>query len=305
MLTEVEAGGGDDGDGDGDAKGPAYKRYRLSEEKTFDSLFFPQKAKLLHLLEAFTRKEGKFAIPGYPHKLGLLLHGPPGTGKTSLIKALAQYTGRSVVSVPLGRIKTNQELMDCIFDQQFRVPGEDMPIKLNFSKIVFVMEDVDAATSVVLKREFANETALSAKSISDDDGWMTSDGGGMDDSVAMLLAMLASSSSGPSAEGKGEKKGKGTGGAMGGFTPVDKSDSLNLSGMLNVLDGVVDCPNRIVVMTSNHPEKLDPALIRPGRVNLKVSQNVEFCTKNREFCIKTRNCVFKTRMFVFKMMNST
>ena len=34
--------------------------------------------------------------------------------------------------------------------------------------------------------------------------------------------------------------------------------------MLNVLDGVVDCPNRIVVMTSNHPEKLDPALIRPG-----------------------------------------
>ena len=48
------------------------------------------------------------------------------------------------------------------------------------------------------------------------------------------------------------------------------ADKLNLSGILNVLDGVVDCPNRIVVMTSNHPEKLDPALIRPGRVNLKL-----------------------------------
>lgn len=83
---------------------------------------------------------------------------------------------------------------------------------------------------------------------------------------------------------------------MGGFASKleDKSDNLNLSGMLNVLDGVVDCPNRIVVMTSNHPEKvlvwqpclvpsrrlslspvlwrlqLDPALIRPGRVNLKL-----------------------------------
>ena len=32
----------------------------------------------------------------------------------------------------------------------------------------------------------------------------------------------------------------------------------------------MDCPNRIVVMTSNHPDKLDPALIRPGRVNLKL-----------------------------------
>jgi hypothetical protein len=39
---------------------------------------------------------------------------------------------------------------------------------------------------------------------------------------------------------------------------------------LEVLDGVVDCPNRIVIMTSNHPEKLDPALVRPGRINKKI-----------------------------------
>jgi hypothetical protein len=29
-------------------------------------------------VEAFTNKTGKFAIKGYPNKLGFLLHGPPG-----------------------------------------------------------------------------------------------------------------------------------------------------------------------------------------------------------------------------------
>jgi chaperone BCS1 len=282
MMQVADAGGGDEDEDEGGGDGPKYKRYKLSGEKTFDSLFFPQKEKLLHLLRHFTERTGKFSIPGYPHKLGLLLHGPPGTGKTSLIKALAHFTGRSVVSVPLGRIKTNQELMDCIFDQQFRVPGEDMPIKLDFSKVIFVMEDVDAATSVVLKRDPDSDKAggggmagsgggRGGDGDDGDDGWDM----GMDDGVAMLLAMLQSSTAGPSAAGSGDggdKKGKGVGvgAGVGGYKLEDKSDKLNLSGMLNVLDGVVDCPNRIVVMTSNHPEKLDPALIRPGRVNLKL-----------------------------------
>jgi mitochondrial chaperone BCS1 len=38
---------------------------------------------------------------------------------------------------------------------------------------------------------------------------------------------------------------------------------------LNALDGVVASEERIIFMTTNHPEKLDPALIRPGRVDMK------------------------------------
>jgi mitochondrial chaperone BCS1 len=45
--------------------------------------------------------------------------------------------------------------------------------------------------------------------------------------------------------------------------------SITLSGFLNALDGVVASEERIVFMTTNHPEKLDPALIRPGRVDVK------------------------------------
>ena len=47
--------------------------------------------------------------------------------------------------------------------------------------------------------------------------------------------------------------------------------SVTFSGFLNALDGVASGEERIVFMTTNHIEKLDPALIRPGRVDLLVS----------------------------------
>ena len=48
-----------------------------------------------------------------------------------MIKALAAHTGRNIVNVPLGRIKTNQELMDCMFDLKFNVPGQDMVLSIH------------------------------------------------------------------------------------------------------------------------------------------------------------------------------
>ena len=79
------------------------KRYQLSDEKSFGTLFFQEKEALLNTVRHFQEKTGKYAIKGSPHKLCLLLHGPPGTGKTSLIKALAHHTGRSIVNVQLSK----------------------------------------------------------------------------------------------------------------------------------------------------------------------------------------------------------
>lgn len=45
---------------------------------------------------------------------------------------------------------------------------------------------------------------------------------------------------------------------------------LTLSELLNALDGVMDTPGRFIFITTNYPEKLDTALIRPGRVNVRV-----------------------------------
>lgn len=44
---------------------------------------------------------------------------------------------------------------------------------------------------------------------------------------------------------------------------------VTFSGLLNALDGVASSEGRIIFMTTNHIEVLDPALIRPGRVDLR------------------------------------
>jgi chaperone BCS1 len=43
---------------------------------------------------------------------------------------------------------------------------------------------------------------------------------------------------------------------------------VTFSGLLNALDGVASGEERIVFMTTNHLSRLDPALVRPGRVDL-------------------------------------
>jgi len=231
----------------------AYKRYALGEEKTFDNLFFQDKRQVLQLLDSFTSKSGKFAIKGFPYKLGLLLHGPPGTGKTSLIKAIAQHTKRHIVTISLGKIKTNQELLDALFDMRFVVEGLDTPVEMSLKDVVFVMEDIDCASSVVQPRQRT-----------DDDGAKEKEGDAPKSEEDKLMSVVIKACV------EDEKKHN------------MKKDKLNLSGLLNVLDGVIDCPGRIVIMTTNHPEKLDAALVRPGRVNKKLLLGFMACDNIQE-----------------------
>jgi mitochondrial chaperone BCS1 len=51
----------------------------------------------------------------------------------------------------------------------------------------------------------------------------------------------------------------------------EKKKGISLSGLLNAIDGVASHEGRVLVMTTNKPEKLDDALIRPGRVDLQVA----------------------------------
>ena len=139
---------------------------------------------------------------GIPYRRGYLLHGPPGSGKTSFIQALA------------GELDYNL----CILNLSERGLTDDR-LHLVFSIIpercIMLLEDVDTA---FLGREQSKEQGYRYRR-------------------ARLICSFQS--------------------------------SITLSGFLNALDGVVASEERIVFMTTNHPEKLDPALIRPGRVDVK------------------------------------
>lgn len=49
-----------------------------------------------------------------------------------------------------------------------------------------------------------------------------------------------------------------------------RAGKISLSALLNVLDGVASQEGRILIMTTNHIDKLDDALIRPGRVDMTI-----------------------------------
>lgn len=51
---------------------------------------------------------------------------------------------------------------------------------------------------------------------------------------------------------------------------ADVGKGVTLSGLLNALDGAIAAQGRIVVMSTNHPEKIDPALLRPGRCDARI-----------------------------------
>ncbi|KAJ8109052.1 hypothetical protein OPT61_g7735 [Boeremia exigua] len=53
-------------------------------------------------------------------------------------------------------------------------------------------------------------------------------------------------------------------------SPGPRRSLISLAGLLNVIDGVASHEGRVLIMTTNHPEQLDEALTRPGRVDVRI-----------------------------------
>ena len=142
--------------------------------------------RLLADMRRFLDSREWYADRGVPWRRGYLLHGPPGTGKSSLIRAVASELDRDIALIDVAR--------PSLSDDALREALVNAP-----SGAILAMEDVDA---VFRGRE-------------------------------------------------GEKR-----------------SGPSFSGLLNAIDGVAAQEGRALVMTTNHPERLDPALVRPGRADL-------------------------------------
>ena len=231
----------------------SYSMYELYNYKKLDNIFIPNKDILKNLIDDFQFGRGRYAIDGIKKQLGLLLYGPPGTGKTSLIKSLSYYLNRHIVSVPLSKIKTNGELIKIFFDKQFYIE-KDVNCHIHtydYNKLIFIIEDIDAVSDLVKDRSVKSEDSDESIDFMDSDesdkehsdsGHANDDSGHANDIKKLI---------------KNKQK-------------FDVNDKLTFACLLNCIDGVIECPDRLIIFTTNHPEQIDSALTRPGRIDFKL-----------------------------------
>lgn len=152
---------------------------------------------LINLLDRYKNNGMLYEKLGLPKKLGILLHGPPGTGKSTTIKAIATFLNKGIYYMDLKGVKNNMELK-MLFDY----------VDTHCENGVIVFEDIDAMTDIVLNRD-QNENNL--------------------------------------------------------IDTLKQTETLTLSYLLNLLDGTLSREDTIFIITTNHKDRLDPAIYRSGR----------------------------------------
>ncbi|KAF8695077.1 hypothetical protein HU200_037685 [Digitaria exilis] len=195
---------------------------------TFDTLALDPalKARLLADLTAFADGREFYRRTGRPWKRGYLLHGPPGSGKSSLIAAMANHLRYDVFDLELTRVTTNADLRALLIQTT--------------NRSLIVIEDIDCSLHLTGDRsERLHKRRKLHAAAYDDDGDSDSDSDSDDDNNG---------------------------------ADSHRGNKVTLSGLLNFTDGLWSCcgEERIIVFTTNHVEGIDPALLRPGRMDVHV-----------------------------------
>ena len=218
--------------------------------RTFNNLFFDLKDNLLDKLDFFSNNKEWYKEEGHPYTFGVGLTGPPGTGKTSVIKCIANKLNRHLIVIPLNKLKTQREFSECFFEKTYNRNNKCNSI--DFKDKIIVFEDIDCMTDIVKER-------LDEKDEKDEkhDKHDKDDKDDKDDNTNSMLKEI-------------KKQLDPEINVMTMLTRPNE-DKITLSFLLNIIDGIRETPGRILIITSNDYKSLDKALVRPGRIDFTLN----------------------------------
>jgi hypothetical protein len=229
--------------------------------RNFSNLFFDNKINLIDKIEFFNNNKSWYEHNGHPYTLGIGLYGPPGTGKTSVIKCIANMLKRHLIVIPLSKISTQSEFSEYYFEKTYN--ENNYKDSISFDKKIIVLEDIDCMTDIVKNRKSIEQESISNDSLSDDENDLSDN-----INTKKIIKKL------------NKKK------SYDVLNIIDKNnDKITLSYLLNIIDGIRETPGRILIITSNHYNKLDNALVRPGRIDIKLEmKNASINTISQMYC---------------------
>ena len=235
---------------DRENKTPEYIEFPFKTTKSFNNMFFDQKQNLISRIDNFMNNKEEYMRLGIPYTMGILIHGEGGVGKTSCIKAIAEYTKRHVIIIPLSKIKSIDILRMIM-----------MSAKINFvdipnNKRLYVFEDADCSTwrDIFMNRELMPQYKKKKEP-----------------NLVEMVKVIDKIS-------KKKKKHDDEDDDEDDEENKDIKTSVTLGDILELLDGLVEMDGRIIAKTTNFINVFDPALIRAGRFDIKL----EFKRMNKQ-----------------------
>mgnify|MGYP001578231276 CR=1 FL=1 len=229
-------------------------------DRNFDNFVSKHKTSILNALEDLKKSLNSVSqFGGFgSYNLGIMLHGLPGTGKTSIIKAICNYLQRDAYIVDMRKIKTSTDFTD-IFNSDYKDK-------------VYVFEEIDCVKGILSRKNDSNESE-EIKQKSDKE------------ILKQEYIELLKLSSGEKLEKDSKSKFDTDLEAL--RKKIDDCENqLTLDTMLTVLDGINEYRGRVIIATTNYIERIDSALLREGRFDLKIKLEQYDENETRELLTK-------------------